>query len=147
LRAALAVVVVVFVEFVEVFFGHIVVGLIRAATKPSTTFGDRDLPSRDLRRPWRRISAMVGGRGRDGLHHGLQAAFDALGDFDFAFARQQLDRAHFAHVHAHRVGGAAEFAVHRGQRGFGGFFGFFFSGRRWCRCPVISSVAASGVCS
>ena len=29
---------------------------------------------------------MVVQRGRDGQHHGLQAAFDALGDLDFAFA-------------------------------------------------------------
>ena len=58
----------------------------------------------------------------------LQAAFDALGDLDLAFAREQLHRAHFAHVHAHGVGGAAEFAVHGGQRGFGFFFGFFFGG-------------------
>jgi hypothetical protein len=69
-----------------------------------------------------------GGRGADRLHHGHQAAFDALGDLDLAFAREQLHRAHLAHVHAHRVGGAAEFAVHGGQRGFGGFLGFFFGG-------------------
>jgi hypothetical protein len=40
----------------------------------------------------------------------------------FALAGQQLDRAHFAHVHAHRVGGATELAVDRGQRR-GGFLG------------------------
>ena len=66
--------------------------------------------------------------GRDGLDHVLQAVFDALGDFDFAFARQQLDRAHFAHVHAHRVGGAAEIGVDRRQRRFGGRFGFVVAG-------------------
>lgn len=51
-----------------------------------------------------------------------QTFFDALGDGDFAFAGQQLNRAHFAHIHAHRVGGATTFGVQRGQRG-GGFFG------------------------
>ena len=71
---------------------------------------------------------MVAGEARDRFHHGHQAAFDALGDLDLAFARQQLDRAHFAHVHAHRVGGAAEFAVDGGQRGFGFFLGFFDGG-------------------
>ncbi len=53
----------------------------------------------------------------------LRKAFlDALGDGDFAFAGQQLDGAHFAHVHAHRVGGTATFGVERAQRS-GGFFG------------------------
>src|SRR5690606_34710339 len=51
-----------------------------------------------------------------------QAFLDAFGNRDFAFAGKQFDRTHFAHVHAHRVGGAATFAVERGQRG-GGFFG------------------------
>ena len=50
-----------------------------------------------------------------------QAFLDALGDFDFALAGEQVDRAHFAHVHANRIGGAAEFGIDRGQRllGFG----------------------------
>src|SRR5471030_2866542 len=48
------------------------------------------------------------GTGRDRLYHVFQAIFDAFGDLDLAFARQQLDRAHFAHIHAHRIGGAAE---------------------------------------
>jgi hypothetical protein len=126
LGAALAVVVVFFVEFVEVFFGHVVVGLVgvREAVHDGRdddlAFADRRGQAQDL--------GDGGGGGRDGFHHGHQAAFDALGDFDFAFARQQLDRAHFAHVHAHGVGGAAEFAVHRGERGFGFFLGFFHRG-------------------
>ena len=61
--------------------------------------------------------------------HGVEAFLDALGDADFAFAREQLDRAHLAHVHAHRVGGAAELGVERGQRGGGFFDGFFVGGR------------------
>jgi hypothetical protein len=57
-----------------------------------------------------------GGRaGRNGHDHVLEAILDALGDFDFAFAREQFDRAHLAHVHAHRVGGAAEFGIDGGQ--------------------------------
>src|SRR6185312_15495351 len=62
--------------------------------------------------------------GQRGLHL-RQAFLDALGDRDFAFARQEFDRTHFAHVHAHRVGGAADFGVHGGQqrdRFFGGGF-------------------------
>ncbi|MNB96054.1 hypothetical protein D3C75_432460 [compost metagenome] len=51
-----------------------------------------------------------------------QAFFDALCNGDFAFAGQQLDGTHFAHVHAHRVGGTATFGVERAQRG-GSFFG------------------------
>src|SRR5436190_1867213 len=39
------------------------------------------------------------------------AGLDALGDRDLALARQQLDRAHLAQVHAHRVVGAADILV------------------------------------
>ena len=39
-------------------------------------------------------------RARDGLHHHQLPALDALGDGDFAFARQQRHRAHLAQVHA-----------------------------------------------
>lgn len=71
-----------------------------------------------------------GGRaGRDGHDHVLQAVFDALGDFDFAFARQQFHRAHFAHVHTHGVGSAAEIRIHGGQRGFGFVFDVVVVGR------------------
>ena len=38
--------------------------------------------------------------------HGLAAGLDALGDGDFALAREQLHRAHVAQVHAHGVVGA-----------------------------------------
>jgi hypothetical protein len=58
---------------------------------------------------------------------GVETFLDALGDADFALARQQLDRTHLAHVHAHRVGGAAELRVDSGERS-GGFLGSFFVG-------------------
>ena len=57
--------------------------------------------------------------------HLVDAVFDAFGDVDFAFARQQFDGTHFAHVHAHRVGGAADFGFHAGQNLCGGFFRIF----------------------
>ena len=38
--------------------------------------------------------------------HDLAAGFDALGDGDFALAREQLHRAHLAQIHAHRIVGA-----------------------------------------
>ncbi len=57
---------------------------------------------------------------RDRHDHVLQAFLDPLGDLDLAFAGEELDRAHFAHVHAHRVGRAAEFGVERRDRGLGG---------------------------
>ncbi len=38
--------------------------------------------------------------------HRLAAGLDALGDGDFALARQQLDRAHLAQIHPHRIVGA-----------------------------------------
>ena len=48
----------------------------------------------------------------------LQTVLDPLRNLDLALAREELDRSHFAHVHAHRVGGAAEFGVDRGKRRF-----------------------------
>ena len=45
------------------------------------------------------------GRARNGLQHAHLPALDALGDFDFALARQQRHGAHLAQVHAHRVVG------------------------------------------
>ena len=38
--------------------------------------------------------------------HRLAAGLDALGDGDFALAREQLDRAHLAQIHAHGIVGA-----------------------------------------
>ncbi len=58
---------------------------------------------------------------------GLQALFDALRDANFALARQQFHGAHFAHVHAHGIGGAPEFGVQIGERG-GRLFHRFFVG-------------------
>ena len=49
--------------------------------------------------------------------HGVAAGLDALGDGDFALARKQLDRAHLAQVHAHRVVGAVEGALLVGALG------------------------------
>ena len=60
---------------------------------------------------------IVGGRiHRERAAHRIQAFLDALGDADLALARQQFHRAHLAHVHAHRIGGAAELGVERGER-------------------------------
>ena len=54
--------------------------------------------------------------------HRLAAGLDALGDGDLALARQQLDRAHVAQVHAHGIVGAlgrlgARAAWSRARRG------------------------------
>ena len=54
--------------------------------------------------------------------HLVEAFLDALGDLDLALAGEQLHGAHLAHVHAHRVGGAAALGVQGGQRG-GGLLG------------------------
>ncbi len=91
-------------------------------------FVDRHIAGADLLR----VGKYFGDRrraGRNGHHHVLQAVFNALGDLDLAFARQQLDRTHFAHVHADRIGGAAEFGVDRGQRSLGLFLNIVVRGR------------------
>ena len=59
------------------------------------------------------------GAGGDGLNHVAQGGFDFFGDNDFVFAREQIHLPHFAHIHAYRVGGAAEFGVGAGKGGFG----------------------------
>ncbi len=126
LGAALAVVVVALIVVVEVFFGHVVVG--RTGIGKTVHHGrDHHLAAANL---VGHLQNFGNGRGRfaDRCHHVVEAALDALGNLDFAFAREQFDRSHFAHVHAHRVGGAAKFAVYRRQRGFGLFFGFFIAG-------------------
>ncbi len=61
---------------------------------------------------------------RDCAHHFTDAFLDTLGDFDFAFACQKLDRTHFTHIHAHRVGRATDVGFDCRQR-----CGCFFSGR------------------
>ncbi len=63
----------------------------------------------------------------DRAHHLANAFLDAFGDLDFAFAGQQLDGTHFAHVHAHRVGGAADVGLDRSER-CGSLFGGRFIG-------------------
>ena len=47
----------------------------------------------------------------DAADHLLAAGLDALGDGDLALAREQLDRAHLAQVHAHGIVGAADVLV------------------------------------
>ncbi len=50
--------------------------------------------------------------------HGLAAGLDALGDGDLALARQELDRAHLAQIHAYRIVGALD-RLARGGLGLG----------------------------
>ena len=45
--------------------------------------------------------------------HRLAARLDALGNGDFAFARQQLDLPHLAQIHAHRIIGAVSRKLRR----------------------------------
>ncbi len=59
---------------------------------------------------------------RDRLEHQQLAALDALGDGDFAFARQQRNGAHFAQVHANRV--VRLFEHSRRQVEFAGILGY-----------------------
>ena len=61
----------------------------------------------------------------------FQAVFDALGDGDFALAREQLDRTHFTHIHAHRIGGASEFRVNGGQHALGFLDRILIGHHRW----------------
>src|SRR5690606_29716653 len=51
--------------------------------------------------------------------HRLAAGLDALGDGDFAFARQKLHRTHFAQIHAHGIVGSVCRLFFRWRRGNG----------------------------
>ena len=86
LGAAFAVVVVGIVELVKIFFGHIVIGFVGVA-EPVDHGRDDNLAFADFLGHAQDFSD-GGGRCADGLHHVHQAAFDALGDFNFAFAGQ-----------------------------------------------------------
>jgi len=131
----LAIVVIVFVEEVDVFLGHIAVGVAFRDEADDRVGG--------LLRAGPDAVGMIqdfgdgGGRDADRLHHGAQPAFDAFGSLDLAFARRQRHGAHLAHAQAHRIGVAAEFRVERRrltadrrQRGLGGVVGLFFGGGR-----------------
>ena len=52
---------------------------------------------------------------RQRRHHFTDAFFDTLGDHNLAFAGQQLNGAHFTHIHTDRVCGAANVAFDRCQ--------------------------------
>ena len=49
------------------------------------------------------ISWITSGARKMRFEHGVLAALDAPRDFDFAFAREQRNRAHLAQVHADRI--------------------------------------------
>ena len=71
---------------------------------------------------------VVGGRiERKRTAHGLKSFLDAPRDADLALAREELHRPHLTHVHAHRIGSAAELRIERCERG-GGFFDRFLVG-------------------
>src|SRR6185369_3332632 len=128
LRAAVAVVVVLFVEEVDVLLGDVVVGF-AFGDEAVDDLGDLHLARGDAIG----VGHDLGDRRRrraDREHHRLQAALDPLGDLDLALAREQLDGAHLAHVHADRVGRAAEFGIDGGQGRLGGLLGLFLRGRR-----------------
>ena len=55
----------------------------------------------------------------------VNPVFDAFSDVNFAFARQQFDGTHFAHVHTHRVGCASDFRLNAGENLRGSFFRIF----------------------
>ena len=73
------------------------------------------------------------GRPRQGLEHAQLTALNALGDFHFAFAREQRHSSHLAQIHADGIvgffqssGGQVEFDV----LAFLGFIEFFIERRR-----------------
>ncbi|SAJ10302.1 Uncharacterised protein [Enterobacter cloacae] len=57
----------------------------------------------------------------------VDPVFDAFCDVNFAFAGQQFNGTHFAHVHADRVSGTPDFRFHAGQDLCSSFFRIFVS--------------------
>ncbi len=56
--------------------------------------------------------------GRNRLNHLVKAVFDAFRNLDLTRASQQFGSTHFTHVHAYRIGRAAELGIHRRERDF-----------------------------
>ena len=56
-------------------------------------------------------------------NHHFAASFNPFGNGDFALARQQLDTAHFAEIHPHRIIGARNITIRQIASGAA-----FFSG-------------------
>ena len=65
------------------------------------------------------------GRAGERLEHADLAALDALGDFDFAFAREQGDGSHLAQIHADGVVGFFESAGSEVEFNVLALFAFF----------------------
>ncbi len=109
------------------------------SVKPARISHRRFLPSRCW--SYSSSSSWIDQReaGQRGLHL-VQAFLDALGDGDFAFAGQQLDGAHLAHVHAHRIGGAADLGVDGREQGDGFFGGGLVVRAGW---PALSGSSGS----
>ena len=130
----------------------VVVFLGDVARRPRSDRRSRRRPRRSASRPSRSCRRARGSRrsssGRREIARimCLQAVLDALGDLDLAFARQQLDRAHLAHVHAHRVGGAAELGVDASTARLRPLPRRLRRWRRSAPLSDISSVSASGAC-
>ena len=57
----------------------------------------------------------------------VDPVFDTLSDVNFAFAGQQFNGTHFAHVHAHRIGCTTDFRFNTGKNLCSRFFCIFIS--------------------
>ena len=87
-------------------------------------------------------SAGIAGEGGDDL---LQPFLDAAGDPDLPLPGEEVHRAHLAHVHPHRIGGAPELRVQGGERR-GRLFGRVLVGVD-LSVSIISRSSASGATS
>ena len=63
------------------------------------------------------------GRFADAADHHLAASLDALGDGNLTLTREQLDTAHLAQIHAHRIIGSRNIAVRQIAGGAAFFLG------------------------
>ncbi len=95
---------------------------------------DNDVDQARLSRLYRLVRPLdevVGGRVHgERAAHGIETFLDTLRDADFALTSQQLHRAHLAHVHADRIGSAAQLGIERSQRGGGFLDRLLVGGRR-----------------
>ena len=69
---------------------------------------------------------------RNRFDHILETTLNALGDFNLAFTRQELNGPHLTHIHTNRVSRTTKVRVNGSERSFGFVFDIIVGGGHRC---------------